>query len=195
MLVLCLDTATPDVAAAVVDTATGRSWQRRLRDARGAGEHLTPLALAAAADADASLSTVEAIAVGLGPGPYTGLRVGVVTAASLALALGIPAYGACSLDVWARPGALVATDARRREVFWAAYDDAGARTDGPHVDRPGDLQIGARRVVGPGASLLGAPTDDRPCPVERLAGLVDLTAVPGPLVPTYLRRPDAVLPA
>lgn len=194
MLVLCLDTATPDVAAAVVDTGSGQAWPRTLRDARGAGEHLMPLALAAVADAGASLAAVDGVVVGLGPGPYTGLRVGVVTAATLGLALGVPAHGACSLDVWAQPGALVATDARRREVFWASYDRAGARVDGPHVDRPAEVPA-AGRVVGPGAHLLGAAADDRPCPVERLAGLVDLTAPAQPLAPTYLRRPDAALPA
>jgi tRNA threonylcarbamoyl adenosine modification protein YeaZ len=195
VLVLALDTATPDVAAAVVDTDSGRSWPRTLRDPRGAGEHLMPLVSAALGDAGAALRDVQVVAVGLGPGPYTGLRVGVVTAATLALALDVPALGACSLDVWAAGACRVATDARRREVFWADYDLAGARTNGPHVDRPAALEAGGLRVLGPGAALLGAPPDDRPCPVERLAHLVDLSAAPGPLRPTYLRRPDATLPA
>jgi tRNA threonylcarbamoyl adenosine modification protein YeaZ len=192
VLVLCLDTATPDVAAAAVDTATGEVWAQTVRDPRGAGERLMPLAIAALAAAGVSLREVGAIAVGLGPGPYTGLRVGVVTAATLGLALGVPAFGACSLDVWADGSCLVATDARRREVFWAAYE-GGVRVDGPHVDAPADVPAAAR-VVGPGAVLLGRATDERPCPVGRLASLVDLGADPPALVPTYLRRPDAALP-
>ncbi len=194
MLVLCLDTATPDVAAAAVDTGGGH-WPRIQRDPRGAGELLMPLVTAALADAGATLADLEAVVVGLGPGPYTGLRVGVVTAATLGLALGVPAFGACSLDVWARPGSVVATDARRREVFWAGYDGAGDRIDGPYVVRPAEVELAGRPVVGPGATLLGAPADDRRCPVERLAGLVDLRGPTAPLVPSYLRRPDAALPS
>jgi tRNA A37 threonylcarbamoyladenosine modification protein TsaB len=91
----------------------------------------------------------------------------------------------------------VATDARRREVFWARYDAAGSRIDGPHVDRPADVtpELGPDvAVVGPGAVLLGAEADDREIPIARLASLVDLSADPVPLTPTYLRRPDATEP-
>lgn len=196
MIVLCLDTATPDVAAAVVDTATGRDWAAVRRDPRGAGELLMPLVAAALGDAGRSLRDVEAIAVGLGPGPYTGLRVGVVTAATLGLALGVPAYGAISLDVWAAPEVTVATDARRREVYWASYDGAGLRVDGPHVSRPADVPT-ARPVVGPGAALYPDLLGEHaagPVPVARLAALVDLGGPTGPLVPAYLRRPDATEP-
>ena len=87
--------------------------------------------------------------VGTGPGPFTGLRVGMVTAAALGDALEIPVHGVCSLDAIAAEAVpdtgalggplLVATDARRREVYWAAYDEAGARTTGPHVETPAAL--------------------------------------------------------
>ena len=193
MLVLCLDTATPDVAAAVVDTETGEHWSAVERDPRGAGELLMPLVHSALVDARRSLGDLEAIAVGLGPGPYTGLRVGVVTAATLGLALGVPAFGAISLDVWAAPGVTVTTDARRREVYWASYGSSGERVDGPQVSRPVDVPTD-RPVVGPGAALypevLGSHVAGS-VPVARLASLVDLAGATGPLVPAYLRRPDA----
>lgn len=196
MLVLCLDTATPDVGAAVVDTVSGEAWTAVERDPRGAGELLMPLVRAALADAGRSLGDVGAIAVGLGPGPYTGLRVGVVTAATLGLALGVPAFGAISLDVWAEPGVTVATDARRREVYWASYGPTGERVDGPSVSRPADVPAD-RPVVGPGAALypdlLGHHVAGA-VPVARLASLVDLDGATGPLVPAYLRRPDAAEP-
>ena len=98
---------------------------------------------------------------GTGPGPFTGLRVGLVTAAALADALAIPAYGVCSLDGLAvRAGGehgrvLAVTDARRREVYWAAYAD-GVRIAGPAVDRPADLagrvaDLGVEVACGAGA--------------------------------------------
>jgi tRNA threonylcarbamoyl adenosine modification protein YeaZ len=142
------------------------------------------------------------VAVGVGPGPFTGLRVGLVTARTLALALDIPVYGVCTLDVLAAQAVdegldvpfLVATDARRKEVYWAAYDDRGQRVEGPHVDRPADVAtempvVGAGpllypvffpRAVEPGLPdagvLAGVVSDER-------AELLD----PEPL---YLRRPD-----
>lgn len=214
MLVLCLDTATADVAAAVVDLDDpARAAVCHVRDARGAGEHLMPLALDALARAGAELADLGALAVGLGPGPFTGLRAGVVTGAVLARTRGIPAYGACSLDVIAaeRVAAaagcgpfVVATDARRREVYWARYDDAGIRREGPAVARPADLaaRVGAPPpVVGPATALYGdllppaAGVDPGAVfPVARLADLVAdrvRSRAPGEvLVPLYLRRPD-----
>jgi tRNA A37 threonylcarbamoyladenosine modification protein TsaB len=99
---------------------------------------------------------------------------------------------------------LVATDARRREVYWAAYDAAGARTTGPHVDPPALLvgrlaELGVRAAAGACAGGLGlpvvAPSTPGPeglvaCAVEALRAGVR----PGPLEPLYLRRPDAVEP-
>jgi tRNA threonylcarbamoyl adenosine modification protein YeaZ len=90
---------------------------------------------------------LTAIAVGVGPGPFTGLRVGLVTARTLAFVLEIPVYGVCSLDVVALEAAqdapvggklTVATDARRKEVYLATYDDQGRRLGGPDVVRPHD---------------------------------------------------------
>jgi tRNA threonylcarbamoyl adenosine modification protein YeaZ len=217
VLVLCLDTATADVAAAVVDIAVDvgadvgaggtRTVATRIRrDARGAGEHLIPLALGALADGGAQLGDLGAVVVGLGPGPFTGLRAGVVTGAVLARTLGIPVYGVCSLDAYASPSVVVATDARRREVYWAAYDAAGVRVAGPAVDLPADLAatLAGRPVVGPGAllypDLLGGagPVADEPYPVARLASLaadrIRAGASSEVLVPLYLRRPDVTEP-
>lgn len=85
---------------------------------------------------------VEAVVCGVGPGPYSGLRVGVTFAQTLAFAWSVPAIGVCSLDAIAfadrdshreSDGPLgVSTDARRRERYWAIYD-AGVRIMGPRV--------------------------------------------------------------
>src|SRR5690606_8026556 len=147
------------------------------------------------------------VAVGVGPGPYTGLRVGVVTARTLAVVLGVRLHGVCTLDVIAaqarRDGVtgplVVATDARRREVYWARYDGDGHRATGPAVDRPAEL---AGRlppglpVVGRGAQLYPdlLPPADGPVDPDAavLADLVVGQAVPELAAePLYLRRPDA----
>ena len=145
MLVLALDTATPASTAALVEvTADGLAGiaERRTVDPRAHGEKLAPEIAGVLAEAGVRAADLGAIVAGLGPGPFTGLRVGLATAASMGQALGIPTYGVCSLDGLGRaagPGrVLIATDARRREVYFAAYRD-GVRTFGPEVARPGDV--------------------------------------------------------
>ena len=103
-----------------IGTASGRG-------AMAHGERLAPSIAEALAQAGASVRDVTDVAVGVGPGPFTGLRVGVVTALTLGATGGIRAHGVCSLDVLAAEVAsdgpfIVATDARRKEVYWALYD-------------------------------------------------------------------------
>lgn len=93
---------------------------------RAHGELLTPHLMEVLAEAGHGLADVDAIVVGSGPGPFTGLRVGMVTAAALGHACDVPVHPVCGLDaiavqVPARAPLLVATDARRKEVYWAAY--------------------------------------------------------------------------
>ncbi|HWS32206.1 MAG TPA: tRNA (adenosine(37)-N6)-threonylcarbamoyltransferase complex dimerization subunit type 1 TsaB [Actinoplanes sp.] len=160
MLVLALDTATPASTAALVEvTADGFTGvvERRTVDPRAHGEKLAPEIAAVLADAGFRPRDLTAIVAGLGPGPFTGLRVGLATAASMGQALGIPTYGVCSLDALGRaagPGrVLIATDARRREVYFATYAD-GARVTGPEVAKPAD--VAALLTAAAGASVAGA---------------------------------------
>jgi tRNA threonylcarbamoyl adenosine modification protein YeaZ len=186
-VVLAIDTATPAVTAGVV-RRNGDNIdvlaERVTVDARAHAEQLTPNVVGALADAGVGMSDLAAVVVGCGPGPFTGLRVGMATAAAFGHALGLPVHGVCSLDaigVGSAGDLLVVTDARRREVYWARYRD-GARVDGPAVNAPADV---------PGASEALA----RPPVYPSAAGLVravDWTvSPPAPLVPLYLRRPDA----
>jgi tRNA threonylcarbamoyl adenosine modification protein YeaZ len=184
-VVLAIDTATPAVTAGVVRLdGVGVLAERVTVDARAHAEQLTPNVLGALADAGLTVNDLAAVVVGCGPGPFTGLRVGMASAAAYGHALGIPVHGVCSLDavgVDSTGDALVVTDARRREVYWARYRD-GVRVDGPAVNTPADV---------PGA----AEALSRPPVYPTAAGLVravtDWTAEPAPLIPLYLRRPDA----
>jgi tRNA threonylcarbamoyl adenosine modification protein YeaZ len=213
VLVIAVDTATPAVTAGVLDV-TGPDSVTVLAqcvtvDAKAHGELLTPHILTALAEAGHTLADVEAIVCGVGPGPFTGLRAGMATAAALGQALARPVYPVCTLDAIAADHTgplLVASDARRKEVYWAAYDEAGTRVAGPSVDRPAAVveripSLAVTTVAGNGATLydLGLPHTGQEHPTP--AGLVRAArtellagAKPRPLVPLYLRRPDAVEP-
>ena len=210
MLALAFDTATPMVSVALVHGDEVLAEQG-VHAPNGQGETLAPLIQTVLRDARIDITAVEVIGVGLGPGPFTGLRVGVVTAAGLGDVLGVPVHGMCSLDAIAQahranqPFA-VATDARRKQVYWAAYDANGSRTSGPELGPPADVAAGlvgqVGLVLGAGAVLYAeafaafAVDESSPWPsaaaIARYAsGLAARDAVPAALEPLYLRRPDA----
>lgn len=206
-MLLAFDTATPLVTVALhdgEDVVAERSSTQPMKH----GEQLAPLIEAVLADRGLVRQDLTALAVGVGPGPFTGLRVGLVTARTLALALELPVYGVCTLDVLAveavDTGAvaedfLVATDARRKEVYVASYDADGGRLSGPEVLKPADAATG-RPVVGEGALLYPAAFPHPVGPARPSAGWLARVVAeeraelldPEPL---YLRRPDAVVNA
>ncbi len=206
MLVLAFDTATPAVTAALHDGERVLAESTTI-DARRHGELLTPTVERVLAEARVSLREVTAVVAGSGPGPYTGLRVGLMTAQGLATTLGVPAYGICTLDAVAYGSGLdepflVATDARRKEVFWARYADRRTRLDGPSVARPADVPVEGLPVVGAGAGLYPEALGRAHDPAYPYAGFLaalaaERIAAGTPLDqphPIYLRRPDAVVP-
>jgi tRNA threonylcarbamoyladenosine biosynthesis protein TsaB len=211
VLVLALDTATARITAGVVELGPdGPPVTLAARDGVGARAHaelLAPAVRDALAEAGRTRRELDAVVVGLGPGPFTGLRVGLVTAAAMGDALGIPVHGVGTHDAMAAglPGrVLVVTDARRREVYWSLVVD-GMRTHGPEVVAPAVLaerleaDLGpVDRVVGDAAHQLGAEGE---VPGPTPSGLVAVAAAalragtpPAPPAPLYLRRPDAVPP-
>lgn len=112
--------------------------------------------------AGASVADLDAVAVDVGPGLFTGLRVGLATATTIATARNIPAVGVTSLEALAhpyrrRPGPLAAVvDAKRGEVYWALFESDGQRLrelSPPSVASPQDAakQIGNVLAVGDGA--------------------------------------------
>jgi tRNA threonylcarbamoyl adenosine modification protein YeaZ len=204
VLILAFDTAAPVVSVAVHDgervvgEATGA-------DAMAHGESLAPAIADALEQAGAAMADVTDVAVGVGPGPFTGLRVGVVTALTLG-STGKTTHGVCSLDIVAAEVGrddpfIIATDARRKEVYWALYD-AGHRIEGPAVDRPADLAALHRGVpvIGRGADLYAEILGRHSGPLDPSAGVLAAGIAAGtfdelPLQPLYLRRPDVAQPA
>ncbi|WP_333768452.1 tRNA (adenosine(37)-N6)-threonylcarbamoyltransferase complex dimerization subunit type 1 TsaB [Streptomyces sp. IBSBF 2435] len=213
MLLLAFDTATPAVTAALHDGERVLA-ESTVVDARRHGELLVPAVDRVLTAAGRTLAEVTGIVVGVGPGPYTGLRVGLVTAASFGDALDVPVHGVCTLDglAWAAGEAglegpfTVATDARRKEVYWARYDGPAVRVTEPAVGRAADLPADVRALpaVGAGAALYpDAFPGHRPDPAHQSAGSLAALAARrlaageafAPALPLYLRRPDAQVPA
>lgn len=191
----------------------------RILATRSHNELLVPTVAELLAEASLEFTDLGAVAVGCGPGPFTGLRVGMATASAFGQALGIPVHGVCTHDAVAAliadgasadtVSSLVVTDARRREVYWAHYRGE-ERIAGPDVVAPAALSIGGsaedntvdvlsvpenlREQVAAAGIEAGTVTYVAPRPAG-LVAVADLSAVPEPLVPLYLRRPDAKEPA
>lgn len=179
MIVLGIETSTPQTSVAlggdsgIVASATlnGRAHQ----------EQVVPTLRQLLQWSGAGLSQVAGIAVGVGPGLFTGLRVGVQTAKSLAQALRIPIVGMTSLDVLAfsvrHTSRLVAAviDARRGEVFWGVYRPVpgGVLREGEFAVGPPDHLVGELTalaedvlVVGDGAVLYRRQIEEMGSQVE-----------------------------
>lgn len=206
MKTLALDTSTVVCAAIAIDgqlVADGR-----VEDTRAHAEALMPLVVDLCRQAGITPGQLDDFVVGVGPGPFTGLRVGIATAHTLAALAGRTVRGYCSLDVLAqqviagqRPdGDFVCTiDARRGELYWARYGADGTRLDGPHVGPVGALP--ELPVTGPGT--LAPVMQDGPVR-DRVFGSTDLDAGALALAnqqmpeagiePLYLRLPDATVP-
>jgi tRNA threonylcarbamoyladenosine biosynthesis protein TsaB len=212
-MLLAFDTSSAAVTVALADPVSGAIVASSTTvDALRHGELLAPAIAAALAEAGCTARDLTRIAVGVGPGPFTGLRVGLVTARTMADVLGIEVAGVCSLDILARQSSLslpvaVATDARRKEIYWALYDGPAAdgsrrRLEGPAVDKPADVAhvLSGLPIIGRGAVLyaeaLGVSVDEvvEYPSAEVLAygvatGTLEIVA-PDPL---YLRRPDVTM--
>lgn len=207
MLLLALDTSTSAITVALHDGARVRAEATTL-DARAHGERLAPGIREVLEAAGATPGDLTHVVCGLGPGPFTGLRVGIVTARVLALVTGAALHGVCSLDALAAAGpegeVLVATDARRKEVYWARYavSPGSVRAlSAPAVTKPAELapQVRALPTVGRGPvlypGLFPAPVDVLDVSAAALADLAVARLTAGEALadrePLYLRRPDA----
>ena len=225
--VACVTVGSGDVESAGVEVVAEHETDSTTRHA----EDLIPVCERLLAEA--GWERPDAVLAGEGPGPFTGLRVGIAAGQSLAFAWGVDAYGLCSLDglaaqllaesglasesdsnraaTDAEPGSAepvltAALDARRRELYWASYARNGARIDGPHVTKPGELPI-EYPVGGAGVSVRAeelaeaaipvlAGTETTPVSASYLARAWHAAGMPAnPPVARYLRESDAVVPA
>lgn len=200
MLVLAVDTSTPFVTAGVCRVVPGDPdprvetlSTRVTEDGRAHAELLTPHILDCLADAGLTPGELDAVVVGIGPGPFTGLRVGMATAAAFADAIGRPVHGVCSLDGLAATARaagvtgdlVVVTDARRREAYHARYRADGVRTSGPTVGPAAAIDVGGvdhlvgdpTRLAEVAAATPGAAT------TVHAATSASGAAAPGPSAP------------
>ncbi len=221
-MIVALDTSTSLTSVACLDgDRLVRQWQHD--DPRQHAEVIGPM-LVEAGEVVRAAGGCTAVVVGVGPGPYTGLRVGVAAARALALAWAVPVVGVCSLDAIAaaaraqRPDIgdlVVASDARRSEVYWARYDAAGQRIAGPRVSDASAIAAEVSRptaewvarvvltALAAGEQLGAADTAhvtlvDADLSVHGGDGASTEQALRGrtllPALPLYLRRPDAAVP-
>ncbi|MEZ2130910.1 MULTISPECIES: tRNA (adenosine(37)-N6)-threonylcarbamoyltransferase complex dimerization subunit type 1 TsaB [unclassified Sinorhizobium] len=207
MIVLALDTAGVDCAAAVYDSDSD-SVLGEVTETIGKGhaEHLMAVVDGALAKAGVALNAVGRIAVTVGPGSFTGIRVGVAAARGFALSLSVPAVGVTTLQVLAAAAqrqkpqipVLAAMDAKRGEIYLQSFDSNGHARDEPRAVSIDDARaIGAAfdgTITGSAATLLRDPADDHTdrfpiAVVARLGAIAHLDGTrPKPL---YLRGPDA----
>ncbi|HEX6257557.1 MAG TPA: tRNA (adenosine(37)-N6)-threonylcarbamoyltransferase complex dimerization subunit type 1 TsaB [Euzebyales bacterium] len=151
MLILGIETSTMR-SSVCLGTERGLLASATLGRGRAHAEFLTPAIAFCLQQGDVSLSSVAGIAVGLGPGLFTGMRVGIATAQTIAHARHLPVVGLNALDLlafpvrWVHPDRLICAviDARRSELFWAFY-----RPSAGGVQRVTDLRVGpAGKLAG-----------------------------------------------
>jgi tRNA threonylcarbamoyl adenosine modification protein YeaZ len=179
-VILAIDTSTTRTSVALISDKQVL-WSS-YEDGVTAHAEAVPRLVQKALDID---NEIFQVIVGMGPGPYTGLRAGISFAQAFAWARNIEIRGVCSLDAIACTAHeyIAATDARRKEIYWAKYKD-GKRVDGPHVNLP--TEVHGDLFVGEGAHKYGlcAQASYPDVSVFHLLSPVDQ--------PMYLRRPDAV---
>ena len=182
---LAIDTATARTQFAILKGDT-LLWQEIEDGATTHGDVLAKFGALAAKE------NIDQVIVGMGPGPFTGLRTGIIFAQSFAFAQGLPVHGVCSLDAIAfgidLPEFIVATDARRKELYWAKYVD-GKRMGDPLVSAPSEIP--KLPIFGEGAVKYSLTSD-----AEHLyPKLISFPLLKHVNEPMYLRHPDAVATA
>ncbi|MFN9926137.1 MAG: tRNA (adenosine(37)-N6)-threonylcarbamoyltransferase complex dimerization subunit type 1 TsaB [Phenylobacterium sp.] len=208
-MILALDTCLGACSVALVSDG-GILAHASEAMARGHQERLAPMVERVLAEAGVPPGVVTRVAVPVGPGSFTGLRVGIAFAKGFAQALGAETVGVGVLEALAAEAdglVCAAIDARRDQVYLQVLED------GVPLMAPDVLPIGTAAarlaeitrgrsltLAGSGAALLAdAAPGARIIPAEgcdaRRVARIAATRGAGPLIPLYLRAPDAKLPA
>jgi len=217
VLILGIDTATSRSSVALISETTVLVSTFSDRPRRH-GEFVPPAIAYCLKEASVNVRDLDAIAVDVGPGLYTGMRVGIGVAQTLAAAAGVPTAGVTSTDTLAHAVShlngrvVVCLDGRRGEVFVATYDVlehvVTAVLDPcvlPHDDAMLYLAQEPVAVVGDGfaAATLDAHAIEATARFAWLPQAADVAAVakarvlaeqlttPDALQPVYLRHADA----
>ncbi len=178
---ICLGLDCAGKVAGVAVTQDGRLLYECFLD-RGLthSETLLPMVQSALSALELTLADVDLLGVCAGPGSFTGLRIGLAAVKGLALPRDIPCAGVSTLEALARcctgSGVVIpALDARRGEVYWAAFSLPGCERLTPDAAQPvGTIEDFLRNCknpvffVGDGAGLCYNRYDTReqviPCP-------------------------------
>ena len=133
MTILALDTSNKTLSVAV-ELTDGTIIEQTIENTLQHSVLLVPTIEAVFKEAGITAKDLTKIIVAEGPGSYTGLRIGVTVAKTLAKSLGIPLVGVSSLDVFLPPLALKVEvgeavvpffDARRGNIFAVGYRKTG----------------------------------------------------------------------
>ena len=187
-LILALDTAQEDCAAALFDARTGRVTERVERVRNKHAERLLTLVGEVLMDAGVSKKDVDLVAFGAGPGAFTGLRVACGVAQGLAWALDRMTAPVANTEALAHAFAkkeglapktriFVANDARMAECYAAVYEVAAAgerlvTVTAPELMKPEAVAAAAREAGA--ALILGSAPAAYP---EAFEGVTDLRIV------------------
>lgn len=218
MLILALDSSA--IASVALGRLDGQTLtllaSRSTEDTRSHAEVMAPFVTEVLAEAGVTGQDIDAVITGTGPGPFTGLRAGIVTARSLAFAWNKPLYGIMSLTALAEraEGAvrasghtrfLVASDARRKEIYSAVYEltESGYQLEsGPTVGLASEAPD--LPAYGFGTSLYPEALDTQPgfehtqpdaAALLAAAARLGLTSLSTDTSALYLRESDAKVPA
>jgi tRNA threonylcarbamoyl adenosine modification protein YeaZ len=214
--VLAIDTAGPVTGVAVWDAGRQVGAERLVRVTRGAEEQLPTMIDQVCAEVAVNFTALAGVAVAAGPGAFTGLRVGLATAAGFASALRIPVWTTTSLVPRARRAGfggdlLVLLDARKSRVYAAAWRGSEqihgpADVDPQHACgwmSPGFRATGEgaivyrEQILAAGGVLVGEPWHPGTLQLARLgAERISLGEGEDATSPTvhYLREADAAVP-
>jgi tRNA threonylcarbamoyladenosine biosynthesis protein TsaB len=213
--VLAIETSTRRGSVALLDG--GRPTFALEHDKLNAhAETLLPLVERVLAETGSARSSIDRLAVGVGPGSFTGLRVGIALAQGMALGLDRPLVGVGSLRAIARGAPsedtrvrVVALDARRDELFVAAYAPDGREVLAPcalgravAAARVAELLAGTVALglgeLAPelGAAVVPLARDDLDLPHATWVAVLGADADPATFAaePNYVRGPGATLP-